>query len=711
VTRRDLAAVAGIALAAALLSGTGWVSRLDGLGIDALFWLRHQVALSAVPTGDPPVAVIAIDEETYRRPPFKDTPQAMWTPQQAKVLDAVLDAGATVVGYDITYSTSVESLVPGYERSFLISLRRGSGDGRVLLSKAQHQEQAIEPYAGLQMAVRGPDNVRSINLDDDIDGVVRRVPLFFDTLDANQKVVPEPAFALELAARSLHVKAVRGADGAVRLGDAPVRAADPGALGVNFDTRPGAVPTYSFADMVACAEAGKADYFKQHFAGRIVIVGTALDVEDRKLTSMRFVTSPEGLNAPERCAVPVMPNLIRADLRRDSIPGVYIHAAAIANLLRGDGWVPAAPWLRWTLLLTLAAATCATVMGLPVLLARAARFGIIATWTAACVLAFSRATLVLPILNGLGTIAAAYGASLTYRFNVIDRKRRLVTKAFALYLPSSEVERMAASGHMPQLGGEARTVSILFTDLASFARVSEYLDPAQLAGALNTYFSAVTEIVERHRGIVDKFIGDALVAIFGAPLADPDHALNAVRAAVAIRAASADAARSLAPSGGQPPATRIGVNTGPVLVGNIGSPRRFNYTAMGDAVNLASRLEGVNKRYGTLVLVSDATAQACGDAIAFREIDTVAVQGRERPVVLLEPLGPVGEMTPDALAERERFAQALRLWRHGSFAEAAVVFDTLADGDPAAAHFAPLARGFAAAPPDDWDGVSILTEK
>lgn len=707
MTRRDLAAVAGIAVVSALLAGNGWVSRLDGLGIDALFWLRHELALDARPISDAPVAVIAIDEETYRRPPFQDTPQVLWVPQQAKVLDALLDAGATVVGYDVTYSTSVETLIPGFERSFLRTLHKGAANGRVVLSKQQLQAKPIEPYVGYQAAAGGVENIRSVNLVDDPDGVVRKVPLFLP----GGPVTEEPAFALDLASRALHVGAIRESNGTVRLGGARVKTAETNALGVNFDTRPGAVPTYSFADMVACAEAGKSDYFKEHFGGRVVLIGTTLDVEDRWLTAERFATSPEGLNAPERCVVPVMRELIRADLRRDTIPGVYIHAAAIANLLRGDGWVPAAPWLRWALLLALAAATGATVMGLPVILARVARFGIIAAWTIACVLAFSWATLVLPLLNGLATIAAAYGASLTYRINVTDRKRRFMTKAFALYLPSSEVERMAASGDMPKLGGEARTVSILFTDLASFARVSEYLDPAQLAGALNTYFAVVTEIVERHRGFVDKFIGDAVVAIFGAPLEDPDHALHAVRAAIAIRDASAEAARALARSGGRPPATRIGVNTGPVLVGNIGSPRRFNYTAMGDAVNLASRLEGVNKRYGTLVLVSDTTAQACGDAITFREIDTVAVKGRERPVVLFEPLGPAGGMTPDILARRDAFARALSSWRRGSFVEATRAFETLADGDPAAAHFAALARGFATTPPSDWDGVSVLTEK
>ncbi len=177
MTRRDLAAVAGIALAAALLSGTGWVSRLDGLGIDALFWLRHQLSLDPRPVSDPPVAVIAIDEETYRRLPFKDTPQVMWTPQHAKILNALLDARATVIGFDIIYSTSVESYIPGYERSFLLSLHRGTSDGRIVLSKLQHQEQPIEPFSGYQMVVRA-DNVRAVNLLEDPDGVDRKVPLF-----------------------------------------------------------------------------------------------------------------------------------------------------------------------------------------------------------------------------------------------------------------------------------------------------------------------------------------------------------------------------------------------------------------------------------------------------------------------------------------------------------------------------------------------------
>jgi len=423
VTRRDLAAVVGIAVAAALLFGNDRVGRLDGLGIDTLFWLRHELVPAARPSADAPVAVIAIDEETYRRPPFKDTPQVMWTPQQAKVLDAVLDAGANVVGFDIVYSTSVESYIRGYERDFLRSLQRGASDGRVLLSKAQHQEQPIEPFRGLQIVV-GVDNVRDVNLLEDPDGVVRRVPLFLDVRASDPPAAREPTFALELAARALHVKPVREADETVRLGAAPVRTADVNALGVNFDTRPGAVPAYSFADMVACAEAGKAEYFREHFAGRVVLIGTTLDVEDRQLTSERFATNPEGLNAPERCMVPVMAGLTRADLRRDTIPGVFIHAAAVANLLRGDSWVPVPLPGRAALLLALASATSLTVISLPLFWARVARIALVAAWVAGCIAAFAETAVVLPLLNGVAAMLAAFGASLAYRFGVTDRKWR-----------------------------------------------------------------------------------------------------------------------------------------------------------------------------------------------------------------------------------------------------------------------------------------------
>jgi len=709
VTRRDVAAVAGIALAIAVLLVSSFFHRLEGPGIDAMFWLRQRVLGESHVPGDSPVVVIGLDEETYRRQPFIETPRIMWTPQVAKVLSAVLDAGATVVGFDAVYSSTVEPFLPGYERDFLRSLHRAGSERRLVLGYMQHQQQPIVPFRG-EILAAGADTLHGLNLLEDPDGVVRRVPLFLHADGQSGSSEPQPSFALAIAARAKGVVAERGDDGTVRLGGAPVRRMGANALGLNFDTEPGAVPTYSFADMVACAEQGNADYFRRHFAGRAVLIGTVLDVEDRILSSERLATWPEGLSLPPRCAVPPMTGLFRTDLRRDTIPGVYIHAAAITTLLRGNGLVLAPLWATLAALFVLAGSAGLAVMRARQSIAVAVSGAILVAWTAVALIAFDH-DLVFPLFKGGIAALLGFGGALAYRFGVTDRNRRRLARAFTLYLPGPVVERMAASEALPQLGGELRIVSILFSDLAGFTRVSEHLDPQALVSALNTYFAGMTAIIEAHGGFVDKFIGDAVVGVFGAPLDDPHHAENAVKAALAIRAAGGEAARALAPPGGAPPRTRIGINTGPVLIGNIGSPRRFNYTVMGDAVNLASRVEGVNKRYGTLALVSDATVAACGDSVVFREIDTVTVHGRARPVGLYEPLGLAGSVPAETLARRDAFAAALRLWRVGAFAEAARQFGALAEADEAARRLAAHAEEYVIDPPADWSGVSVLTEK
>ncbi|HUN49283.1 MAG TPA: adenylate/guanylate cyclase domain-containing protein [Stellaceae bacterium] len=708
MTRRDVAAVAGIALVAALLLASSLFARLEGPGIDVLFWLRQRILGSPQSPADSPVVVIGIDEETYRRPPFADTPRVMWTPQAAKILNAVLDAGATVVGFDSVYATSIEPFIPGYERDFLRSLHRAGSERRLVLGYMQHQQQPIVPFRGHILAA-GTDTLRGLNLLEDPDGVIRRVPLFLHP-DGQSGGMPQPAFALALAARARGVAAERRDDGTVLLGGEPVRQMGANALGLNFDTEAGAVPTYSFADLAACAEQGNADYFRRNFSGRVVLIGTVLDVEDRILSSDRFATWPEGMNLPARCVVPPMEGLFRADLRRDTIPGVYVHAAAITTLLRGDGLVPVPRWVTVLALFALAGLVGLAVMRHRQSLAAALSLFLAVAWACAALVAFDH-DLVLPLFKGGIAALLGFGGALAYRFGVTDRNRRRLARAFTLYLPGPVVDRLVATDAQPQLGGELRIVSILFSDLAGFTRVSEHLDPQALVSALNTYFAGVTQIIEAHGGFVDKFIGDAVVGVFGAPLDDPRHAENAVKAALAIRATGGAAARALAPPGGAPPQTRIGINTGPVLIGNIGSPRRFNYTVMGDAVNLASRVEGVNKRYGTLVLVSDATMAACGAAVVFREIDTVTVQGRARAVGLYEPLGAAGSVPAETLARRDAFAAALRLWRVGAFAEAARQFGALAEADEAARRLAAHAEEYVIDPPADWSGVSVLTEK
>ena len=174
---------------------------------------------------------------------------------------------------------------------------------------------------------------------------------------------------------------------------------------------------------------------------------------------------------------------------------------------------------------------------------------------------------------------------------------------------------------------------MLFSDLAGFTSLVERMPPTEVVGFMNRYLTAMTEVVEAQGGYVDKYVGDAVIAVFGAPLDDDRHAAQAVGAALACQERLA----VLRPELGVDLRMRIGVNTGPMLIGNIGSERRFNYTVMGDAVNLAARLETANKELGTEILVSAATREACGGAFAFREVGTISVKGREEPVTVFTP--------------------------------------------------------------------------
>jgi class 3 adenylate cyclase/CHASE2 domain-containing sensor protein len=690
-----------------LLSGP-WADRLGGLSIDTLHWLRGQVLAPAV-RPEIPLNIIAIDEATYRTPPFRDTPRVMWTQEIARVLNALGQADAKVIGLDLIFPTSVEKYLRGFDRAFLLALRGLARDNRVVLAMVQHSDAPIRPHPGQSFAVGHGRNIRIVNLLEDPDGIIRRVPLSFAVTGGNGETRRQTAFAAEIASRLAGAEATISDSGVLLLNGAPVPGSGGNALDLNFDTAADALTMYSFADLHACAEAERADFFRSQFAGKAVLLGLVLDVEDRKLTSARLTTENLLRATAPRCTDQPA---VQAPATRDSLPGVFIHAAAIANILRGDALVVPSrgATAAVTLLITLAAAALAMLLSAPrgggLLVAS------LLIWGVVCVVAF-RAVLVLPMLQA--AISAGLGFALIqgYRFTVADKDKRFLRRAFAFYLAPAVIDRLVEADRPPMLGGETREVSILFSDLASFTSISESLTPEALVDLLNTYLTAMTDIVEAHGGFVDKYIGDAIVAVFGAPLDDPAHAQQAVEAALDCRARLRDLRGQLSLPDNRELAARIGVNTGPTLVGNIGSQRRFNYTVIGDTVNLAARLEGANKAYATDILITAETAAACGPDIALREIDQVRVVGRAEPVAIFEPLDRAANIDAATRARLDRFAQALADLRSRLFEEAAAEFGDLADtGDQIAASLARRATALAAAPPGpDWDGVTDLEEK
>jgi adenylate cyclase len=658
----------------------------DGIGLDILVALRYALFGSHYRTNDAQVVIVAIDEESYRRDPLADRPIALWTPEIGHLVDALVDAGAAVIGFDVVLPTTIDRLAPGYDREFLRAIHRAGATGRLVLGEIHQQEKPLLPYRG-QVIAAGSSNVRPLNLNEDLDGVIRRVPLF---LKADPEQVP--GFALELAARFLGTppKAIGGRD--VRLGDRTIYAAAEGGLLINFDGGPGGIPRYSFADIVQCVHAGKLDYLQKAFSGKIVILGAVLDVEDRKLTTKRFVTAPDGTNEAPRCLLVPLPGLNRSDLTRSVIPGAEIHASAVRDLITGRALSQVTPLDRF--MMVLLATALAAFAGL-ILSASAAALLVIVALTAFAVLSVValQKLVVLPTLPVAIAALLSCGLAIAWRSAIVDRKRRALAHAFRLYLPSPAIDRLLSAPRGPELGGELRDVTVLFSDIANFTTIAERQDAAALVTALNLYFDHMAEIIEREGGFIDKFIGDAIVAVFGAPVGPSDHAAAAVRAARAMAANTPQLSFS----------TRIGVNSGRVLIGNIGAKRRFNYTVIGDTVNLASRLEGANKLYGTNILLSGDTRAAISD-IVVREIDCVRVVGRADPVVIFTPID-----THDQTSEAQ-YAAALNLYRNGDFKAAADKFTAL-KGDAVAAVMAIRASSLAETPPASWDGATPLSVK
>jgi class 3 adenylate cyclase len=332
-------------------------------------------------------------------------------------------------------------------------------------------------------------------------------------------------------------------------------------------------------------------------------------------------------------------------------------------------------------------------------------------WTAGATAAFAKALalpLFEPVLAGLVALVLTIG----FRLAVTDKDKRFLRRSFAQYLAPAIIEKMVTSRKLPALGGEMRSVTVFFSDVTGFSSYSEMMKPADLVALMNDYLSAMTDIIEEHGAFVDKYMGDAIVAVFGAPVEGTDHAVDAVRAALRCCARLDELNRHAAASNGRILAHRIGLNSGQALLGNIGSRRRFNYTAIGDAVNLASRIEGANKYFGTSVLASAATMALTGTSFAWREIDEVRVQGRVQPVVILEPLAEIGRETALQSAHAQAYAQGLARWRARDFAGAARSFASAAEADLPSALFLERANNMSLSPPgEDWEPINTLEGK
>ena len=314
-----------------------------------------------------------------------------------------------------------------------------------------------------------------------------------------------------------------------------------------------------------------------------------------------------------------------------------------------------------------------------------------------------------PVLMSMGLMLVYAGSVLGHYFTEA-REKHWLRQAFGRYVAPSVVEVITTRPDRLELGGEELETTVLFADLEGFTRLSEDLPPQTLIKLLNDYFTPMTQIIMAHRGTLDKYIGDAIMALWGAPVPLVDHALRACRAALEMEKTMTELQARWQAQGLPPVMERLGLHTGPVVAGNVGSKDRFNYTVLGDTVNMASLLEEVNKIYGTRILLSEETCKSIRDHLVVRELDTVQVRGRSQTMTIYELVGPLPSGGPPPWLDI--FATGLKLYRQRRWAEAAQLFEEvmrLKPQDCPSQVFVKRCRSLAKKPPPpDWQAVAMV---
>jgi adenylate cyclase len=400
-------------------------------------------------------------------------------------------------------------------------------------------------------------------------------------------------------------------------------------------------------------------------------------------------------------------------------PGVLLHFNAWQNVAAGN-WMRE-PWpgaAGWQMVVT------GWLAGLAVLaLGWRPRSGRVLRVLAPALLLASLAfviacffnNIVLPVTWALIAMGAATLACSLRHVFLQWKERRQMEKLFGNYVAPEVLDKLRAQPENLRLGGERRHVTLFFSDMAGFTSVSEKVEPEALVDIVNACLQAQSDPILEEGGYLDKYIGDAVMAVFGAPQEIPNHALAACRAAVACKSRLAGAARKIKEEHGVEITVRIGLNTGEAVMGNVGSDRKLNYTALGDPVNLASRLEGANKAYGTDILASEATIREAGTSIVSRPADFLKVKGKSQAIPVYEVLGLREEMGGLELARAERHARAFEHYRKREFAAGLELFELLVKEqpwDPLATLLRDRCRSFLDnPPPPDWDGVTALKDK
>ncbi len=701
---RGVSAFIIIGLAVSIVTTFLYVVRLDSIH---LFDLKlNDIMLRARDAATPPskVVIVAVDEKSVNelgRWPWKRSRMAslirnldeagvvafdmVFSEQEnltndTELRDAITEHGNVVLGYFFRNDSTSEPNKVSLEQMqrSKISLVRYLDDEVAQAGKLPLQQyRGVEP--NISMVGTGAAGFGSFNIVPEDDGLYRVAKLMYSHDGFIYPVLSVEALRRYLGDEFVVTAASYGID-SLNLGSYDIPLSDDGGFTLNFYGKGGTFSTYSAVDVINGVVPEEA------FRDKVVFVG----VTEKAVYDIR--------------ATPIDP----------TYPGVEVHATIVGNVLDGRYLLSDGRTIFLNVLLILLVPII-----LSVLISRVHRTyvsliifaGFFVALSGAIFFIFSTYSLVVSLLYPLISLSVTYMSAEAYRNVVVEKKSKFYKKAFSTYVPPQLVTEIIKDPESLKLGGVKREITVLFSDIRGFTTLSERIPPEELVALLNDYLTPMTEIVFEEEGTLDKYIGDAIMALFNAPIEIPGHPKRACTAALSMINRIPELNLEWAKRGLPPIYIGIGLNTGEAVVGNMGADLRFDYTAIGDMVNLASRLEGMTKVYGVEIVASEYTVKGAKDEFLFRELDYVRVKGKEKPVAIYELMDFKGGSEELSL----EFSKSLLNFRKGKFKTARSGFEEILkkhpDDTPSRLYVERCDTYIATPPPRDWDGVFVATSK
>lgn len=627
---------------------------LENHGLDLCYRLR--------PDSSPPpeILIVGIDEHS-----FQDLKRAWPWPRSyhAQIIRKLKAAGARLIVFDVLFA---ESNNAEDDQLFAAAIREA---GNVILATTVEFSEStqiarrilVEPLEPFRQAALG---MGLTLVTPDGDGIVRRFHCHLGDSETISEVVVR-YFRPNLVMPN-HLCGL-----------------------IHFTGPPGHINTVSYGRLLEDTEPS----LTAHIRGKIVLIGRIVAASPTPLADAFY--TPFFSNTGQLMS------------------GVEIHGQVIHTLLKRNWGQELTLPLRLGLYLMVLVLFGYLLMRVSPLAAMGVLVGFILVIFGLSFYLFLHWNLWWPPVLLSGGLAVVYAGHIFAHYWTESREKLWLRQAFGRYVSDSLVEAIIASPERLQLGGEEVEVTVLFSDLVNFSSMAENIAPKELIRLLNEYFSTMTEIIYAHKGTVDKFIGDAIMAFWGAPLPIANHAVLACETALEMQAALRPLQEGWEAQGFPRMAARIGLHTGPAIAGNVGSKKRFNYTVMGDTVNLAARLERANKHYRTEIILSEATCRRLGDAFLVRELDLVQVQGRTQPVTIYELLGPMPPTGPPAWLQL--FEDGRAAYMEGKIPEASKQFceilDLYLEDHPSKVFLKRCQKHLNKPSLSEWKGVFVLEEK